>query len=116
MAGFPSREETAFLAHWTKILGDDAIAKKTILVDGQVAGNIVSFEQSGERQVGYWLGKEFWGKGIATRVLAVFLELVDVRPLLAYVARHNVASRRVLEKCGFILLREEGDEVVYEIK
>ncbi len=102
MAAFPSRDREAFLAHWrTKILGDATVAKKTILFDGRVAGNIVSFERDGKKLVGYWIGREFWGQGVATSALAQFLETVPGRPLYAYVAKHNVGSIRVLEKCGF---------------
>lgn len=53
-------------------MADDSVILKTILFNGQVAGNIVSFVQSGEREVGYWIGKEYWGKGIATKALAAF--------------------------------------------
>jgi RimJ/RimL family protein N-acetyltransferase len=101
MAAFPARDREAFMAHWAKIMADDSVILKTILFDGQVAGNIVGFEMSGKREVGYWIGKEYWGKGIATRALTAFLDEVKTRPLYAYVAKHNVGSRRVLEKCGF---------------
>ena len=101
MAAFPSRDKDAFMKHWEKIMADDSNILKTIIFDGQVAGNIVSWEISGERKVGYWLGKEYWGKGIATKALKEFLEIVTTRPLVAHVAKHNLASRRVLEKCGF---------------
>jgi RimJ/RimL family protein N-acetyltransferase len=67
----------------------------------------VSFEQSGEREVGYWIGREYWGKGIATRALSEFLGHVKVRPLYAHVAKHNIASIRVLEKCGFTISGED---------
>jgi len=101
MAAFPSRDWEAFLLHWAKILKDDAVAKEAILFNGSVAGYIASFEQAGERQVGYWIGRGFWGKGIATRALSAFLEGFQTRPLYAYVAKHNLPSIRVLEKCGF---------------
>jgi RimJ/RimL family protein N-acetyltransferase len=107
MAGFPSREWEPFLAHWNKILLNDSIVKKTIIVDGEVAGNIVSFVQEGEREVGYWIGREYWGKGVATQALRQFLDLVQERPLFAHVAKHNTASFRVLEKCGFRLSPSE---------
>ncbi len=103
MAGFAARDRATFMAHWTRILGDETITKKTILYDGQVAGNVVSFVQSGKREVGYWLGKECWGKGVATKALAAFLGHVRERPLYAHVAKHNIASLRVLEKCGFTI-------------
>ena len=120
MAAFPARDWEAFLAHWTtKILGDAAVAKKTILFGGQVAGNVVSFEQAGTPLVGYWIGKEFWGKGIATRALSRFLETVRTRPLFAHVAKRNVGSIRVLEKCGFRISAEQppgpGDDGIEEI-
>ena len=112
MAAFPARDREAFMAHWTKILADESNILKTILYDAQVAGNIVSWEQSGAREVGYWLGREYWGKGIATRALAAFLEQVTARPLHAYVAKHNLASIRVLQKCGFTITSEEAEEVI----
>ena len=107
MAAFPARGKEAFLAHWTKIMVDDSVLLKTILFQGEVAGNIVCFEQLGEREVGYWLGKQFWGKGIATQALAEFLKQIETRPLYAHVAKHNIGSRRVLEKCGFTVSGEE---------
>jgi RimJ/RimL family protein N-acetyltransferase len=57
--------------------------------------------------VGYWLGREFWGKGIATRALEEFLQEIKTRPLYAHVAKHNIGSRRVLEKCGFAVSGED---------
>lgn len=107
MADFPPRTREVFMAHWTRILGDPSVQLKTILFNGEVAGNIVCFEQLGEREVGYWLGKEFWGKGIATRALQEFLEIIKTRPLYAHVAKHNIGSRRVLEKCGFVVVAED---------
>ena len=61
------------------------------------------FRTLGEREVGYWFGWEFWGKGIATQVLSAFLAQVTIRPLYAHVAKHTIASQRVLEKCGFVV-------------
>ena len=108
MAAFPSRDRDAFMAHWiNKELANHNTTVKTILFDGQVAGNIVSWEQSGEREVGYWIGKEYWGRGIATKALAEFLGIVKTRPLWAHVAKHNVASLRVLQKCGFVISSED---------
>ena len=51
--------------------------------------------------MGYWIGRENWGTGVATRALSAFLDVVSIRPLYAVVATTNVASRRVVEKCGF---------------
>jgi RimJ/RimL family protein N-acetyltransferase len=107
MAALPSRDRTAFMAHWSKIIVDDSVLVKTILFNRDIAGNIVCFEQLGEREVGYWLGKEYWGKGIASQALAQFLDLIKTRPLYAHVAKHNLASKRVLEKCGFKVAAED---------
>lgn len=108
MASFPSRGKDAFMAHWkNKVMADDSVLVKTILFNGLVAGNIVCFEQLGEREVGYWIGKEFWGRGVASQALAEFLKHIETRPLYAHVAKHNIASRRVLEKCGFTVAGEE---------
>jgi RimJ/RimL family protein N-acetyltransferase len=110
MAAFTAKEPAdrqAFMAHWTRILGDKTITKKTILFDGQVAGHVVSFEQFGMPEVSYWIGREFWGKGIATRALSELLGHVKVRPLYARAAKDNIASLRVLQKCGFTISGED---------
>lgn len=116
MADFPSRAREAFMVHWARIMADPGTILRTILVDGQVAGNIVCFEQGGEQDVGYWIGREFWGRGIATLALRAFLDLVQARPLYGRVARRNQASRRVLEKCGFRPHGEEGDELILRLE
>jgi len=112
MALFPARDRDAFDEHWRKVLANDAVTKKTIVHEGRVAGNIGCWEQDGRRLVGYWIGKEFWGKGLATRALAELIEEVKTRPLHAWVATTNVGSIRVLEKCGFVATgsRSEFDE------
>lgn len=108
MAGFASRDRAAFDAHWAKnILASPTAINRTILFDGEVAGNIGTWLQDGVRLVGYWIGREHWGKGVATRALTAFLRVVIERPLTAHVARHNAGSIRVLEKCGFVFEREE---------
>ncbi len=106
MAALPARKREAFMAHWKKILADDSVIVRAILSGADVAGNVVCFERSGQRLVGYWLGTEFWGRGIASRAIAEFVASISIRPLYAYVAKHNVASARVLEKCGFELSGE----------
>ena len=101
MAVFPSRDQEAFTSHWERTLADEKNIVWTILANGAVAGNVCCFERDGHQLVGYWLGREYWGKGIATRALAELLRLVPIRPLQAHVAKSNIASFRVLQKCGF---------------
>ena len=55
----------------------------------------MKWEMSGLTLVGYWLGREFWGRGVATRALARFLGVVTGRPLHARVATNNQGSIRV---------------------
>jgi RimJ/RimL family protein N-acetyltransferase len=55
----------------------------------------------------YWLGNEFWGRGIATEALAAFLQIVTTRPIYAGVAKDNAASIRVLQKCGFAICQHD---------
>ena len=104
MAAFTSRDKPAFAEHWAKLLRNDDCLKQTVLVDGEVAGNIGSWTAEGKREVGYWIDRAYWGRGVATAGLAAFLHLEQTRPLYAGVAKHNAASLRVLQKCGFRLL------------
>ena len=113
MALFPPRDYEAFDAHWRKLLADPTLTKKTIVCDGKVAGNIGAWtDADGHRLVGYWIGSEFWGRGLATQALRELIQHETTRPLVAHVATSNVASIRVLEKCGFVVTREvtEFDE------
>jgi len=107
MAAFPSRDEGAFSEHWKQILVNPDVVTRTIVQNGTVVGNIGHFVKDGEPLVGYWIGRAYWGQGIATRGLALFLEVVKRRPLFARVAKHNIGSIRVLEKCGFRVIGEE---------
>ncbi len=106
MTAFPSRDRDSFMAHWAKSMDDETTALQTIMFDGRVVGNIVCWEQSGEQAVGYWIGREYWGKGIASEALSQFPGHVEFRPLVAHVAKHNIASLRVLQKCGFTISGE----------
>jgi len=106
MAAFPSRDRPAFDAHWARVLADGTVVARTILAGGRVAGNIVCFGPPEAREIGYWIGRAFWGRGIATGAVAAFLEVVPHRPLFGHVARHNAVSIRVLEKCGFRAVSE----------
>jgi RimJ/RimL family protein N-acetyltransferase len=110
MAAFTAKDpsdKTAFMAHWVKIMADESIIIKTILAGGQVAGHVLVHRWFGEPEVSYWLGREHWGKGIASRALVLFLEQVIERPLFARVAKDNQASLRVLQKCKFVITGED---------
>jgi RimJ/RimL family protein N-acetyltransferase len=101
MAGVPARDRAAFDAHWERLLSDPEVTARTIVVEGEVAGSALSFVRDGQREVGYWIGRERWGQGIATAALAQLLELVSERPLFARTTPDNAGSLRVLQRCGF---------------
>lgn len=124
MAAFTSKDptdRTAFDAHWARVLASDAI-NRTVLADGEPVGHAAVYGQPQEREVTYWIGRDHWGRGIATAALRELLALVPERPVVARAAADNTGSVRVLEKCGFTVTGhdrgfanargEEIDEVV----
>ena len=126
--GKDAMDWNAFQKKWSNILCDDTSSKSTIVFDGQVVGNVLCFiaPWSGRQEVGFWIGREFWGRGIATQALSLFLAHVKFRPLYAGVVKDNLASIRVLEKCGFVIIGqgkqyshtrgEEVDELILELR
>lgn len=110
---FTPRPRDAFMAHWkSKILGDSTVFVQTVTVDGEPAGSIVAWwegeqgeqgEQGdgGRRFVGYWLGRPYWGRGVGSVALGLFLWRETHRPLYADPFAENTASVRLLEKHGF---------------
>ncbi len=121
VAAFTPRELPAFLEHWkTKILGSPTVIARSILLGGKLAGYVSSFEAEGQRLVCYWIGREFWGGGVASKALKEFVEKIErTRPLAAFVATSNPGSIRVLEKCGFVQVPGSvhvGDDGVEEVR
>jgi RimJ/RimL family protein N-acetyltransferase len=104
MAAFTSpdhMDRKAFERRLSRLRADETVIVRVIVADGEVAGTIGSWGGPGEREVTYWIGRSYWGKGIGTAALEAFLNVDPSRPLHGRVAQDNVASRRVLEKCGF---------------
>jgi RimJ/RimL family protein N-acetyltransferase len=110
MAAFPTRPPDVFYEHWAKIRADPTNYTRTIVADDEVVGDIVSWLDDGRRQVGYWIGREHWGKGYATAALRLVLEEIEDRPITAHIVPDNIGSQRVVEKCGFV----RGGEAVAE--
>src|SRR5206468_11600108 len=116
MAAFPTRDPEAFFDHWAKILADPTVVARAIVVDGTVVGDIVGWIEEDRREVGYWIGRESWGRGYATEALRLLLGEVPDRPVFARAAVHNAGSRRVLEKCGFVKIGEaDAPDGVHEL-
>jgi RimJ/RimL family protein N-acetyltransferase len=103
IASVATRDREAFFAYWARMRADKSVITATVITDGRVAGHVVSGMAMGRRWVAYWIGRRYWGLGVATRAVGLVLHQVRQRPLYAYVAAHNQGSRRVLEKCGFRL-------------
>ena len=116
MSAYPSKDKGEFMRHWDGILKNKAITARAILYKDKIAGHLICWKEGKyEQQVGYWIGKQFWARGIATSALHEFLTQVKIRPLYAHVANHNPASKRVLEKNGFTLLDEGAKITVYKL-
>ena len=108
MAAVPTRDAEAFAAHWARNRSNPENFMRTIVADGVVVGNVLSWTGDEGRMVGYWIGKAHWGRGIASAALRLYLDDVERhRPLLASVVEHNAGSRRVLEKAGFQFVTRE---------
>ena len=101
MAAFPARDKDQFAAHWARLRADDTLVVRTIVADGLWRATSAAGRTDGQQLLGYWVGREWWGRGVATQALALLVDEVSIRPLYAHVAVHNVGSVRVLEKCGF---------------
>ncbi len=111
LAGTKPRDRAAFDAVWEKILAEPplttGVTPRVILADGLLAGTINIFQNEGKDSIGYWLAREHWGRGIAARAVALLLAESSTRPLFAQVVAHNIASRRVLERNGFVMTHRE---------
>lgn len=111
MAAFTAEDPSdraRFDAHWARVRGDPAVLGRTVVGaggdgDGQVLGHAAVFGPPHEREVTYWIGREHWGRGVATAALRELLALEPERPLHARAAADNKGSVRVLEKCGFVV-------------
>ncbi len=90
------KDKVAFDAHWNKILNSSQNTTRTIVAEGQVAGHIACYPDGENMEVTYWLGREFWGRGLAT-------------PIFARAATDNIGSIRVLQKCGFKIIGKNKD-------
>lgn len=129
MAAFTAKDPTdydACMAHWARVLAAPKGVARSIARGREVLGSVISYEESGHPEITYWIGRPYWGQGVATAALKMFLATVDTRrPMRARAAKDNVASIRVLEKCGFEVIEEtrgfanargaEIDELVLEL-
>lgn len=90
---------------WLESLQSRVRKPQAIEMDNKLVGCVSFWEYDSESiEIGYWIGKEFWGKGIATKALQnLFIQpsFPKNKNIVAKVATQNIASQRVLEKCRF---------------
>ncbi|SDN94016.1 GNAT family N-acetyltransferase [Actinacidiphila guanduensis] len=113
MAAFTAEDpddRAAFDAHMAKVRAARDGTLRAVTCEGRLVGSIASFVVDGETEITYWLDRSVWGRGVASRALALFLGVVGTRPLHARAASDNLASLTVLRKAGFT---PTGTEVSY---
>jgi len=87
-----------------------------VLVGAEIVGDMGCWGAQGAREVGYWIGREFWGRHIATDALRLLLDVVSDRPLRGYVVPSNPASQKVLLSCGFVETGVDGEHLVFTLR
>ncbi len=112
MAAFTPADHTnksAYMEKWNRLFKDPTVSFRTIIFNEEIAGSVSKYEIEGDAEITYWIGKKFWGKGIATKALKEFLQIEKVRPIQGRVAVDNIGSKKVLEKNGFVMIgRDRG--------
>ena len=118
-------DKIAYLTKYTKLLDDPTVNNQTILADDIIVGSIAKFVIEGDAEITYWIDRNFWGQGIATKALKEFLAIETTRPLFGRVAFDNFGSQKVLEKSGFVKIgsdrgfanarQAEIEEFIYQL-
>lgn len=119
------KDRDAYMAKWEKFLEDDSINSWTILNNGTIAGSVGTWVMDGEIQITYGIGRAFWGQGLATKALELFLKDMHTRPLYGSAASDNIRSIKILERAGFkrtgtdwgfaLARNEEIEEVLFRL-
>ena len=129
---FPYPYTMADAEEWIqRASSDEPMVSFAIEVEGAAVGGIGLVPQTDifrrSAEIGYWLGEEYWGRGIVTEAVKVFTEWAfanfDIGRLYAGVFEWNPSSARVLEKAGYefearlrkAVIKEDriGDELIY---
>ncbi|MFE8646282.1 GNAT family N-acetyltransferase [Sphingomonas sp. NCPPB 2930] len=109
MAGLTLQEpgdRPGFDAAWQRVLAMPDLWMRGVLANGNFAGHVACYRFQGLLEVGYWIDRSWWGRGVASGALRQLLAAVPHRPLHAHLLSDNVASLRVLRKCGFRCRRQ----------
>ena len=119
---FPHPYTLADARHWVAMnrAATGPVSQFAIVVSGAAAGAI-GFERledvyASTARIGYWLGRTHWGRGIATAAVRIVtahaFRAFDFERLEAEVFDWNPASRRVLEKVGYVLESRQSRRIV----
>ena len=107
---FNTVEEAREIIHRLKefyLKKDSPLVYAVTLHDGRHIGHVQAVPYYGDWEAGYHIAKDFTGNGYATEALAAFLppilERIGISRIYGICRADNIASRRVLEKCGFFL-------------
>ena len=112
--GFPHpytlRDAEAFIAYTRSAVRE---LHRAVVVEGRAVGALSLTKRrgayNGSAELGYWLAPDYWGHGIMTEAVRLLIGEAflwhDTARVYAELFTDNLASRRVLEKCGF---RMEG--------
>jgi len=107
MAGTKPRARNVYVVEWAQNLSDPTITARVILQGGVFVGAIGAFKLDGRDFIGYRVVRDRWGRGIATHAIGLLLAEVRTRPIWAHVVAQNIASRRALERHGFVVIGRE---------
>jgi RimJ/RimL family protein N-acetyltransferase len=118
-------DKSAYMSKYTKLLRNPTVNNQTIIVDNIIVGSVAKFIMEGDVEITYWLDRNFWGQGIATKALNKFLAIETTRPIFGRVAFDNFGSQKVLENCGFAKIgsdygfanarQKEIEEFIYKL-
>lgn len=104
MAAFTSKnpnDKETYINKWTRLMSDDTVHMQTIQLEDRVVGCVVKFVMEGDADITYALANKYWGKGITSEAVRLFLEIEKTRPLFGRVANDNLGSQNILVKSGF---------------
>ena len=104
-----------FYQHYQAIIVQKKLAIFTVRVDGQIAGAVEVADKLDHYVVGYWLGINYRGKGIATEAVKSVINQLDSKPIVADTLIENPASSQVLERLGFKLEKNSETNCFYRL-
>lgn len=110
MAAFTSAnlsDRELFETRWRRVLSDQGVGVRTVLLDGVAIGQVLTFEAEGMKEISYWIAREHWGRGYASEAVRLLLEEFTARPVYGRAARDNLGSLAVLRHNGFVVTGED---------